>query len=181
MRQFFECLRQTTVDISPEKRLINIDVHFFEGMCLFWESCTHLLSVVSTLCVCVRHVLQGALFLLLSTVRWQQKRVLGAGKEEWEKNHERQRQAMLKEGEQVEEFLAEYCQDAITSVNRRRRQGRRTGRWRTKDVSDWLIDFSTWTHWSMCEHNKQYLYYKMMSNSALQEVRDDVRGGHGGV
>ncbi|XP_065112470.1 uncharacterized protein [Paramisgurnus dabryanus] len=75
---------------------------------------------VSTLCVGLRHVLQGALFLLLSTMRWLQQWLLDyllTGElEEWQKKQKMQIDEIQKEIERVEGFLSEYCQDAITSL-----------------------------------------------------------------
>ncbi|KAA0708275.1 hypothetical protein E1301_Tti005517 [Triplophysa tibetana] len=123
LREVFEC--DVAVKAFQKGKTINecrLVLHSLTvAVCQLYLALLHLRPAMKQIAEC------GALFLLLSTVQWHQKRVLGAGKEEWEKKQERQRQAMLNEGEQVEEFLAKYCQDAITSVNRRSR-GRRTGR-----------------------------------------------------
>ncbi len=67
-------------------------VHFLEGACLLWESLSLFLAVVSTVCVAVRHVLQAALFLIISTVRWPQKMLLSKEDlDEWEKEQKKEK------------------------------------------------------------------------------------------
>ncbi|XP_016087162.1 uncharacterized protein [Sinocyclocheilus grahami] len=81
-------------------------VHFLEGVCLLWESLSQFLAVVSTLCVVVRHVLQAALFLIVSTVRWPQKMLLSKEDlDEWEKEQKNDRKELQEQRRQVEEYL----------------------------------------------------------------------------
>ncbi|XP_051510477.1 uncharacterized protein LOC127415696 [Myxocyprinus asiaticus] len=96
----------------------NSAIYYLEGLCLCCESVLHLLAVVSTLCVGVRHFLQGVLFLILSTMRWAQQMLLSFKEDvdEWDKEQKRKREASQKLREQVEEYLSEYCQEPITSL-----------------------------------------------------------------
>lgn len=81
-------------------------VHFLEGACLLWESLSLFLAVVSTLCVAVRHVLQAALFLIVSTVRWPQKMLLSKEDlDEWEKEQKKERKELQEQRQQVEKYL----------------------------------------------------------------------------
>ncbi|XDV41260.1 hypothetical protein PO909_010153 [Leuciscus waleckii] len=95
-------------------------VHNLEGVCLLWESLSQLLAVVSSVCVAVRHVLQGALFLVLSTTRWLQQMMLFKGVvDEWVKEQNQQRERIKKQRRQVEEYL--HAVDPLT------------GKWSKKD------------------------------------------------
>ncbi len=81
-------------------------VHFLEGACLLWESLSLFLAVVSTVCVAVRHVLQAALFLIISTVRWPQKMLLSKEDlDEWEKEQKKERKELQEQRQQVEKYL----------------------------------------------------------------------------
>ncbi|XP_042634229.1 uncharacterized protein LOC122149041 [Cyprinus carpio] len=81
-------------------------VHILEGVCLLWESLSLFLAVVSTLCVAVRHVLQAALFLIVSTVRWPQKMLLSQEDlDEWEKEQKKDKKELQEQRKQVEEYL----------------------------------------------------------------------------
>lgn len=81
-------------------------VYFLEGVCLLWESLSLFLAVVSTLCVAVRHVLQAALFLIASTVRWPQKMLLSKEDlDEWEKEQKKDRKELQEQRKQVEEYI----------------------------------------------------------------------------
>ncbi|CAM4687630.1 unnamed protein product [Leuciscus chuanchicus] len=95
-------------------------VHNLEGVCMLWESLSQLLAVVSSVCVAVRHVLQGALFLVLSTTRWLQQMMLFKGVvDEWVKEQNQQRERIKKQRRQVEEYL--HAVDPLT------------GKWSKKD------------------------------------------------
>lgn len=81
-------------------------VHYLEGVCLLWESLSQLLAVASSVCVAVRHVLQGALFLIVSTVRWLQQMMLFKGDvDEWVKEQNQQRERIEKQKRQVEKYI----------------------------------------------------------------------------
>jgi len=81
-------------------------IHCLEGVCLLWESLFQLLSVVSSVCVAVSHVLQGALFLILSTARWLQKMLLFKDDvDEWVKEQNQERERIEEQRRQVEEYL----------------------------------------------------------------------------
>lgn len=89
------------------RRLTKSAVPFLEGVCLILESLSLFLAVVSTLCVAVRHVLQAALFLIVSTARWAQQRLLLSKEdmEEWEREQEKQRKELQKQRGQVEKYV----------------------------------------------------------------------------
>ncbi|KAK7133958.1 hypothetical protein R3I94_015724 [Phoxinus phoxinus] len=94
-------------------------VHYLEGVCLLWESLSQFLAVVSSVCVAVRHGLQGALFLIVSTARWLQRMMLCKGDvDEWMKEQNQQRERIEKQRRQVEEYL--HAVDPLTGKRRKK-------------------------------------------------------------
>ncbi|KAL1254107.1 hypothetical protein QQF64_016336 [Cirrhinus molitorella] len=81
----------------------NAAVRNLEGVCLVLQSLSQFLVVVSTLCVAVRHVLQAALFLIVSTARWLQQMLLSKEDlNEWEKEQKKQDKELQKQCGQIE-------------------------------------------------------------------------------
>lgn len=93
-------------------------VHFLEAVCLILESLAQFLTVVSTLCVAVRHVPQAALFLITSTVRWAQQMLLFSNEDMdvWEKEQKKPREEIQKQRGQLEQYLNP---DQLTGEKRR--------------------------------------------------------------
>ncbi len=82
-------------------------VHFLEAVCLILESLAQSLTVVSTLCVAIKHVPQAALFLIASTVRWAQQMLLFSNEDmdAWEKEQKKPREEIQKQRGQMEQYL----------------------------------------------------------------------------
>ncbi len=82
-------------------------VHFLEAVCLILESLAQSLTVVSTLCVAIKHVPQAALFLIASTVRWAQQMLLFSKEDmdAWEKEQKKTREEIQKQRGQMEQYV----------------------------------------------------------------------------
>ena len=94
-------------------------LHFLEGLCVVFETIPDLLGVGLGLCAALCHGLQGALFLLASTLRAIQVNLfaqVNGEKDRWEKERNRAREEEKRQNQKVVEYMTVFCQDPVTSL-----------------------------------------------------------------
>ncbi|KAL0165141.1 hypothetical protein M9458_040894, partial [Cirrhinus mrigala] len=88
------------------RNLSKLVVRCLEGVLLFGESLGQFLAFLSTLSVAVRHILQAALDLIVSTVRRAQKMLLSEEDlNEWESEQKKRRKELQEQTGLLEEYI----------------------------------------------------------------------------